>query len=145
MLIALALASTLVIPAGRAFPCTPIRVWDGDGPLWCAEGPRIRIAGIAARESDGTCRPNQPCPKASAAQATAALVRLVGTPVGRSRDGHVLVQGPALTCRSRGRSDGKGARTDAWCVSPLAGDLSCAMVATGTVVRWARYWRRHSC
>jgi endonuclease YncB( thermonuclease family) len=53
----LALAVT-VVPAGQTFACTPVAVYDGDGPVWCAEGPRIRLAGIAAREMDGTCRSN---------------------------------------------------------------------------------------
>ena len=53
-------ASPQVVPAGQSFQCTPTLVWDGDGPIWCAEGPRIRIAGVAAREIDGSCRPGQP-------------------------------------------------------------------------------------
>ena len=57
--------SAVVIPAGTAFDCTPVAVWDGDGPVWCEEGPRVRLAGIAARESDGTCNANQPCLAAS--------------------------------------------------------------------------------
>jgi hypothetical protein len=43
-------ASSQAVASGRTFPCTPTRVWDADGPIWCAEGPRIRLAGIAARE-----------------------------------------------------------------------------------------------
>ena len=39
-----------VIAAGLVFLCTPTLVADGDGPVWCAEGPRLRIAGIAARD-----------------------------------------------------------------------------------------------
>ncbi|WP_409977418.1 thermonuclease family protein [Sphingomonas sp. Y38-1Y] len=132
-----------VVPSGTTFTCTPIRVWDGDGPLWCAEGPRIRLSGIAAREGDGTCRSKQPCPSASAEAARDALVRLVGRRVGRSREGHILVTGPMLSCRSDG--SGRGKRTAAWCTSPRVGDLSCAMVKTGTVLKWARYWRRHRC
>ncbi|MFN4040018.1 MAG: thermonuclease family protein, partial [Erythrobacter sp.] len=73
----IALAS---IPAGQTFTCTPEAVWDGDGPVWCEEGPRIRLAGIAARELDGTCSPGHPCPDASAETARDALVRLVGKP-----------------------------------------------------------------
>ncbi|RSV20364.1 hypothetical protein CA236_00145 [Sphingomonas sp. ABOLG] len=142
MITILALATT-VVPAGTTFRCTPTRVWDGDGPLWCAEGPRIRLSGIAAREADGACRSNQPCPAASGNAARDAFVRLVGTPVGKSREGHVLVKGPALTCRSLGNA--KGVRTAAWCSSPQVGDLSCAMVATGTVLKWPRYWRGHRC
>ena len=73
----LASAQGQVVSAGRSFACTPVAVWDGDGPLWCAEGLRIRLAGIAARETDGTCRSNQPCPTSAADAARDALVRLV--------------------------------------------------------------------
>ena len=139
----LLLLAAPIVASGASFRCTPTRVWDGDGPLWCAEGPRIRLAGIAARESDGTCRSNQPCPAATAEQAKAALVSLLGRRTGTSREGHALVTGPALTCRSVGSAG--GARTAAWCSSLRVGDLSCAMVATRTVLVWPRYWRRHGC
>src|SRR4028118_43364 len=52
------------LAAEALFICTPVEVWDGDGPIWCAEGPRVRLAGIAARELDETCRPGHPCPRA---------------------------------------------------------------------------------
>jgi hypothetical protein len=132
-----------IVAAGTSFTCTPTRVWDGDGPLWCAEGPRLRLAGIAAREMDGTCRSNQPCPAARAEAARDALVRIVGRAVGRSREGHILVQGPPLTCLSEG--NGVGTRTAAWCRTSTGADLSCLMVATGTVLRWDRYWGAHRC
>lgn len=137
------LAAVIVVPAGQTFECTPTRVWDGDGPVWCAEGPRIRVSGIAAREADGTCRSNQPCPDAGARQARDALVQLVGKPVGTSREGHVLVRGPTMHCRSDGSAGGN--RTAAWCVSPVGGDLSCAMVQNGKALRWKKYWRQHEC
>src|SRR4051812_27558310 len=92
--VAASAGSTPIVPAGRTFVCTPTHVWDGDGPLWCAEGPKVRISGIAAREMDGTCRSNQPCPNATAEEAKAALVRLLGGGRGQSPDGHVLVAGP---------------------------------------------------
>jgi endonuclease YncB( thermonuclease family) len=142
MLTSLLIAVT-AIPAGQAFTCTPTRVWDGDGPIWCEEGPRVRLAGIAAREMDGTCRDNQPCPAASAERSRDALAQLIGKPVGQSREGHVLVKGDKLTCRSEGSAG--GSRTAAWCVSPTHGDLSCAMVKTGYALRWDRYWRHHRC
>lgn len=132
-----------IVAASTTFTCTPTRVWDGDGPLWCAEGPRIRLAGIAAREIDGSCRPNQPCPPATAEQARDRLVALVGRPVGRSREGHVLVRGPALTCRSEG--DGVGSRTAAWCTTAGGVDLSCEMVRSEAALVWPRYWRNHRC
>jgi endonuclease YncB( thermonuclease family) len=92
---------------------------------------------------DGTCRSNQPCPAASAEQARDALVNLVGQRTGVTSDGHILVRGPTMRCLSLG--SGKGDRTAAWCVSPRGGDLSCSMVATGTVLRWQRYWGDHRC
>lgn len=141
MLIALLLST--VVPNGDNFQCTPIRVWDGDGPIWCQEGPRIRLSGIAAREIDGTCKPNHPCPAASGEAARNHLASLVGTVTGRSREGHLLVRGPALQCRSVG--GGKGSRTAAWCASPRVGDLSCRMVQDGYALRWDQYWRGHSC
>lgn len=48
--------SLLTVAASAAFLCTPVAVWDGDGPIWCAEGPKIRLGSIAARELDGSCR-----------------------------------------------------------------------------------------
>lgn len=132
-----------IVAAGEPFACTPVRVSNGDGPIWCAEGPRIRLAGIAARKMDGTCRPNQPCPRASAEQARDHLVSLVGLPVGRSREGHILIRGAPLICRSEG--DGVSSRTAAWCLTPDGVDLSCAMVASGYALRRDRYWRQHRC
>lgn len=140
MILAMAAA---VVAAGETFTCTPTHVYDGDGPIWCAEGPRVRIAGIAAREMDGTCRDNQPCPVATAAQARDALVDLFGGPHGSSSTGHVVVRSPAMVCRSEGSAG--GSRTAAWCTLPSGQDLSCAMLATGTVLRWERYWRGHRC
>lgn len=61
---------------GERFACTVTKVHDGDGPIWCAEGPRIRLTAIAARELDETCSPGHPCPAASGASAQQALERL---------------------------------------------------------------------
>lgn len=132
-----------IVTAGQAFTCTPTHVWDGDGPVWCAEGPHVRLSGIAAREMDGTCRPGQPCPDASATQARDALVRLLGGARGSNSTGHVIVAGPRLTCRSEGSA--RGNRTAAWCRLPTGSDLSCAMIRTGTVLRWDRYWKGPAC
>lgn len=95
----LALLVAAIVPAGQTFTCTPVRVWDGDGPVWCAEGPRVRLAGIAAREMDGTCRDNQPCPSVDPRTARDALVGLLGVPAGQSTEGHILVEGPGCTAR----------------------------------------------
>lgn len=136
-------ATGQVVSAGRTFTCTPTAVWDGDGPVWCAEGPKVRIAGVAAREMDGSCRPGQPCPAVGAEEARDRLVRLLGGPRGTLETGHIEVRAPPMQCLSDGSAG--GSRTAAWCTSPTFGDLSCAVVEAGGVVRWPRYWRDHRC
>jgi endonuclease YncB( thermonuclease family) len=138
-----ALVGAEVVPSGQTFSCTPVAVWDGDGPVWCAEGPKVRIAGVAAREIDGTCKTNQPCPAVGAIDARDRLVRLFGGAQGTRREGHVIVRAATMTCRSDGSAG--GSRTAAWCVSPEFGDLSCAAVKAGGAVRWDRFWKRHRC
>ena len=140
---AVLLALAKVVAAGTTFTCTPVAVWDGDGPIWCAEGPKIRIAGVAAREIDGTCRPGQPCAPMDGRQARDSLVTLFGGPRGTWRTGQVAVRSATMRCVSDGPA--KGFRTAAWCVSPVFGDLSCAVVREGGAVRWRRYWRNHLC
>lgn len=132
-----------IVATGLAFTCTPVAVWDGDGPIWCAEGPKVRIAGVAAREMDGSCRPGHPCPAVNAVKARDRLVGLFGGPKGKLGTGHIKVQAPAMTCVSDGSAG--GSRTAAWCSSPAFGDLSCAVVRAGGAVRWQRYWRDHRC
>lgn len=138
-----AAADVPVVSDGQVFYCTPTHVWDGDGPIWCEEGPRVRLSGIAAREMDGTCSKGHPCPQASAEAARDALVSILGRRVGTGRHGHILVDGPTLTCRSDGSAGGN--RTAGWCVSPRSGDINCAMVEGGWTLRWDRYWRQHTC
>jgi hypothetical protein len=82
-------------------------------------------------------------PSASAEAARDTLAALLGRTTGTAREGHLLIAGPALSCRAVGSAGGN--RTAAWCTSPTAGDLSCAMVASGTVEKWDRYWRNHAC
>lgn len=137
------LAAIAIVPAGQSFQCTPIRVWDGDGPIWCAEGPRVRLSGIAARELDGTCSKGHPCPKADPRDARDALANLIGRPVGVTSEGHVIVNGPVMSCRSDGGAGGN--RTAAFCNSPKSGDVSCAMVKGGWALKWDRYWQNHRC
>src|SRR3546814_4412002 len=95
-----------VVPAGQSFTCTPVAVWDGDGPIWCAEGPHVRLSGVAAREMNGSCSSAHPCPDADPVAARDHLVGLLGTPQGRNRTGHILVRGPAMRCLSRGGAGG---------------------------------------
>lgn len=103
----------------------------------------MRLSGIAAREMDGTCRLGHPCPSADPMASRDYLVGLVGRVTGTRRTGHVSVEGPTMKCVSAGGAG--GSRTAAFCSSPRAGDLSCAMVRAGYAARWDRYWGRHDC
>lgn len=132
-----------VVPAGETFTCTPTHVWDGDGPVWCAEGPRLRLSGIAARELDGSCSRGHPCPDSDPIASRDALVNLLGTRTGIGPHGHVLISGPTMRCTSTGSAGGD--RTGAWCVSPRSGDISCAIVRGGWAARWDRFWQGHLC
>lgn len=132
-----------VVPAGENFICTPTHVWDGDGPIWCKEGPRLRLAGIAARELDGSCSRGHPCPASDPIASRDALVNLLGKKKGAGPHGHILIAGPTMACRSTGSAGGD--RTGAWCLSPRSGDVSCAMVRGGWAARWDKYWRGHRC
>jgi endonuclease YncB( thermonuclease family) len=132
-----------IVSSGQSFTCTPVAVWDGDGPIWCAEGAHIRLSGVATREMDGSCSPGHPCPNADPVLARDHLVSLLGAPQGRNRTGHILVRGPAMRCLSRGRAG--GTRTAAFCTSPRSGDISCAMVRSGLAARWDKYWGAHRC
>jgi endonuclease YncB( thermonuclease family) len=145
----LAFAAAAIASAGATFPCTPTAVWDGDGPVWCAEGPKIRLHGIAAREvrraggkvMDAGCKRGHPCGRMSGVAARDRLVALLGGLRGTLPTGHVLVRAATMRCRSYG--SGKGGRTAASCALPGVGDLSCAMVRAGAAVRWRRYgWVR---
>lgn len=132
-----------IVPIGETFACTPTAVWDGDGPIWCAEGPKVRIAGVAAREMDGSCRSNHPCPSVGALEARDRLVRILGGPRGTLSTGHVKVRSGPMQCVSDGSA--RGSRTAAWCHSPVFGDLSCAVVRAGGAMRWPRYWKARQC
>ena len=115
------------------FQCTVDDVVDGD-TFRCLEREddgraiRVRLSGVAARERDGSCSPGHPCPIASAEAATAELNRLAGSEV--------------LSCRSVGKTYGRRA---AFCATSQGVDLSCAMVASGTVSKWRKYWGLHRC
>lgn len=109
-------------PRDVRFSCTVTRVHDGDGPIWCAEGPKVRLTAIPARELDETCQPGHPCPDASGAAARAELERLVG--------------GQVLTCEKTGTSYH---RVTAWCWRADGTELNCAMVKSGKAVVWPKF------
>jgi hypothetical protein len=88
-------------------------------------------------------QPRTSLPTGDAAAARGHLASLLGRVTGKSKEGHVLVTGPALRCTSNGGAG--GTRTGAWCVSLQTGDLSCRMVQSGHAARGNRYWQRHRC
>ena len=112
--------------AGSHFTCTVLSVYDGDGPINCAETDTegqpvsVRLRGIEAREADDSCQADI-CPAATGAEAKAHLTRLA---VGR------------LQCESFGPSYN---RVDASCRNPAGVDISCEMVRSGTASRWPEY------
>jgi endonuclease YncB( thermonuclease family) len=132
-----------VVEANQKFVCHAISVWDGDGPIWCREGYKIRLAGIATREIDGSCRVGQPCPGSSGPAARAQLVGLLGGAKGVSVDGHISVAARKMSCLSTGHA--KGDRTGAWCWLADGRNLSCVMIASGTALRWARFDPHNMC
>lgn len=107
--------------------CEVASITDGD-TLRCADGTRVRLSGIAARERDGSCSSGHPCPTASAEASTAALDR--------------LASGQVLECQANGETYG---RVAAFCRNAAGVDLSCAMVESGAAELWPRYWRDHEC
>jgi endonuclease YncB( thermonuclease family) len=125
-------AATAVEQAG-SFTCTVATITDGD-TFRCSETEadgkqiRVRLSGVAAREKDGTCTTGHPCPDAPPEAAAFAL--------------QALTFGQPLQCRQVGSTYGRRA---AFCSLPGGKDLSCAMVASGTVANWEKHWGGHRC
>lgn len=113
--------------AGDRFTCAVASITDGD-TLRCTDGTRVRIAGINAREKDGSCKNGAPCPLASDYEATAAL--------------SAIASGETLECQANGTTYN---RVAAFCRTAAGVDVSCAMLDGGTVARWDRHWNGHSC
>lgn len=113
------------------FICEVIRVHDGDGPLWCRSGVKVRVAGIQAPdfETAQPCRHHDQsyqCDDAAARRSKQIVERLVL----RKR----------LMCQPVDRSY---KRVVARCTLPDGRSLSCAAIADGAARRWDSYWRRY--
>lgn len=107
-----------------AFACAVVAVVDAD-TIRCQSGVRVRIAGISARERDGTC--NSPrCPAMLHTEAKSIVER--------------ITYRRELACDPVGHSYN---RIVADCRLPRDGWLSCAIIAGGAAVRWDRYWREY--
>jgi endonuclease YncB( thermonuclease family) len=148
MLLALALLATTP-PATGTFTCVPKWVHDGD-TFTCMDMTRVRVAGINAREvewdgkrmNDKGCNSNAPCPTVDAITARDRLVALLGKATETDSNGNVHVTGPALQCEANGTTYN---RVAAFCRSPVSGDISCAMVASGAGAVWDRFWNQRRC
>ena len=112
--------------AASTFECRVSQVHDGDS-LRCANGTRIRLHAVAAREIDGSCSLGHPCPAASAASARRALQELAG--------------GQTIQCSQTGNSYD---RVTAICWTSSGREINCAMVRSGTTVLWERFDRQKS-
>lgn len=108
--------------AHAAFLCLTPQAIDGD-TLRCADGRRVRLVAIDAREIDGTCNDVQACPSATYTDARRELAR--------------QVEGRAVSCTATGTS---WQRTVARCTVE-GSDLSCTMVRSGTAAEWRKYGR----
>ena len=118
---------TVDTSTGRAFPCTVLRVMDGDGPVICAEEDeqgrqvQVRLRGIEARDGDGDCRIAQGCPEMNWEEGKAVLTRIAGA---------------RMNCTSYGPYRD---RVDAFCSTPEGADVSCELVKMGAAVRWPEF------
>lgn len=124
----------IALTPANTFSCTVTRVHDGDGPIWCSSGVKVRIAGVQAPdfESASPCRAEDPrrvnyrCDDAAAKRSQQIVER--------------LVLRKTLQCEATGKSY---ARIVARCTLPDGRSLSCAAIAAGAAVRWDRYWRQY--
>lgn len=110
--------------AASTFECRVSKVHDGD-TLSCADGTRVSLHAVAAREIDGSCSPGHPCPAASAASARRALQE--------------LADGQTIQCSQTGHSHD---RVTAICWTNSGREINCAMVRSGTTVLWERFDRQ---
>jgi len=114
---------------GRPFPCTVVKVMDGDGPVICEEQDRsgrqvqVRLRGIEARDGDGNCRIAQGCPEMDWQSARTVLVRLAGA---------------RMNCTAY---DSYRDRIDAFCSTLAGADVACELVRMGAAVRWPEFDR----
>lgn len=111
-----------MIPADLppAIVCQVTAVPDAD-TVRCSNGQRIRIAGVSARERDGSCNSVPDCPTMRHSQAHPIAARIM---LGRS-----------IRFRVVGRSYDR-----------LVGEnreIRCALIASGAAARWDRYWRQY--
>jgi endonuclease YncB( thermonuclease family) len=125
----------IVVSAPSGVICTPVAVQAATGPILCAEGRRITLAGIAARSVDDACSADT-CNNVSGIAARAALVQLVGEPNGSWSPGRVKVNGAPLVCRPGAAAE---RATDMWCHDGEK-QINCEMVRLGYALLRREGW-----
>jgi len=122
------------------FICLAIAIHDVDGPIHCADGTKVRLAGIGATEMDGTCRPTQPCVPGDPFEQRRVMARVMGAVIDREDpglEGSLWFRQPVgLACERVSVTYG---RIAAWCAAPYGRDLSCEAIRAGIAARWERY------
>lgn len=117
---------------GTTFLCLVLSVYDGDGPLRCANGVKVRVAGVQSPDFERAepCRTRKPGYVCDDAKAEAAR-----------RITHRLTYRKTLRCT---RQDRSWKRVVASCTLPDGRDLRCQLVASGAAVEWPRYVRAYN-
>lgn len=126
----------IAVPAATTslFSCTVTRVHDGDGPLWCSNGIKVRIAGVQAPDFESA----EPCHRHSASRANYTCDDAAADRSRQIVERIVLHQ--TMNCQPMGTSY---KRVVARCTLADGRSLSCAVIAAGAAVRWDRYWRQY--
>lgn len=122
------------VAAADPFDCTVTRVHDGDGPLWCSNGIKVRVAGIQAPDFESA----EPCHRQGASRANYTCDDAAADRSQRTVERLVLHQ--TMRCQPVGMSY---KRVVARCTLADGRSLSCAVIAAGAAVRWDRYWRQY--
>jgi len=130
MIIAIAIAAAAL----PSFTCEVTRVHDGDGPLWCRSGQKIRVAGVQAPDFESAA----PCRRPDARRANYTCDNRAARRAQRIMSG--LTLGKQLRCQPTGKSY---SRIVTRCTLPDGRSLSCAAIASGAAVRWDRYWQQY--
>jgi len=124
----------MALLAAGPFSCTVTRVHDGDGPLWCSNGIKVRIAGVQAPDFESAA----PCHRSDSRRANYICNDAAATRSQQIVERIVLHQ--TMTCQPMGTSY---SRVVARCTLGDGRSLSCAVVTAGAAVRWDRYWRQY--
>ena len=116
--------------AGQSFSCTPTQIVDANAPILCADGQKVRLAGIAARPIEGACAAGEACPEKSGEAARDRLALALGGATATLPNGRIAVAGAPMQCTLVAKSS---AYTLAACSAGKT-DLGCMMVYEGYAV-----------